>query len=26
MGYMDRFDIIMAVAAVEMVVKGLGTP
>jgi aspartate aminotransferase-like enzyme len=26
MGYMDRFDIIMAVAAVEMVVKGLGHP
>ena len=26
MGYMDRFDIIMAVAAVEMVLKGLGHP
>src|SRR5438128_1701787 len=26
MGYMDSFDIIMAVAAVEMVLKGLGHP
>jgi len=26
MGYMDRFDIIMAVAAIEMVLKGLGHP
>src|SRR5437899_1167932 len=26
MGYMDRFDIIMGVAAVEMVLKGLGHP
>jgi len=26
MGYMDRFDIIMCVAAVEMVLKGLGHP
>jgi aspartate aminotransferase-like enzyme len=26
MGYMDRFDVIMGVAAVEMVLKGLGHP
>lgn len=26
MGYMDRFDVIMAVAATEMVLKGLGHP
>ncbi len=26
MGYMDRFDVIMAVAAIEMVLKGLGHP
>ncbi|HEX4969010.1 MAG TPA: alanine--glyoxylate aminotransferase family protein [Nitrospiraceae bacterium] len=26
MGYMDRFDIITAVAAIEMVLKGLGHP
>lgn len=26
MGYMDRFDVIMALAAIEMVLKGLGHP
>jgi aspartate aminotransferase-like enzyme len=26
MGYMDRFDVIAAVAAIEMVLKGLGHP
>jgi aspartate aminotransferase-like enzyme len=26
MGYMDRFDVITAVAAIEMVLKGLGHP
>ena len=26
MGYVDTFDVIMAIAAVEMVLKGLGHP